>query len=141
MLSKLALLFCLPIVLMAESNPFVDAGKTYNIDPWLLYSIAKVESNNNPNAINYNRNGTVDVGVMQVNSCHLPLLKKYGYTKEDLWNPQVNITLGAWVLAGCVARHGYTTNALNCYNGDKTGRYSKRVMNMFHKEMKEHAQK
>lgn len=129
-------LFCLlvPMFLFAQSNPFVEAGKRYGIDPWLLYSIAKVESGNNTAAVNYNKNGTVDIGVMQVNSCHFKTLERYGFKKEDLWNPTININWGAWVLAGCVARHGYTTNAIDCYNGDKTGRYSKKVMAMFAKE-------
>lgn len=38
---------------------------------WLLaLSIAKAESGLNPQAVNYNRNGTKDVGVFQINDCH-----------------------------------------------------------------------
>lgn len=110
------------------------------MEPWLLYSIGKHESKLNPNAINKNTNGTYDVGIMQINTIHLPELAKYGITLKDLWDPQTNIRVGAWVLAGCVSRHGYTTKALGCYNGDKTGKYSAKIMKIFSEETRRYAQ-
>ncbi|MFA6396058.1 MAG: lytic transglycosylase domain-containing protein [Sulfurimonas sp.] len=136
MFSTIKLLFLVnltPIILMA--NPFVDAGERYGIDPWLLYSIAKVESGLNPLALGKNTNGTYDMGIMQINTCHHKTLAKFGISKEDLWNPETNINVGAWVLAGCVKRNGYTTKAIDCYNGDKTGRYSRKVLLAFNKEV------
>jgi soluble lytic murein transglycosylase-like protein len=47
---------------------FEDAGNKYGINPILLESIARVESNLNPKAINKNTNGTSDIGLMQINS-------------------------------------------------------------------------
>ena len=138
-LKLLILLNIFPILLLA--NPFVNAGERYGIDPWLLYSIAKVESGLNPVAINKNRNGTMDMGIMQINTVHLPTLAKYGVTQSHLWEPETNINIGAWVLSGCVKRNGYTTKALDCYNGDKTGKYSKKVLAMFNKEAKKWASK
>lgn len=121
------------------ANPYVDAGERQHIDPWMIYSVAKVESGNNPLAFNKNRNGTYDIGIMQINTVHLPTLAKFGISKDDLWNPETNIHVGAWVLSGCIQKHGYTTKALDCYNGDKTGRYSKKVLNMFYRETRRYA--
>lgn len=137
MFAKLTPLLLTPLLLLA--NPYVDAGERQKIDPWMIYSIAKVESGGNPMAINKNRNGTYDIGIMQINTVHLPTLAKYGISKNDLWNPETNIHVGAWVLAGCIKKHGYSTKALDCYNGDKTGRYSQKVMNMFRKEAQKYA--
>ena len=141
MFSKLTtfiLITMTPLVLQA--NPFVEAGERYGIDPWLLYSISKVESGGNPMAINKNRNGTTDIGIMQINTVHLPTLAKFGITQQNLWHPETNINVGAWVLAGCVNKHGYTYKALDCYNGDRTGRYSRKVLDMFKKETRRYAQ-
>ncbi len=100
-----------------DENPFVEAGNKFGIDPMLLWSIAKVESNLNPRAINKNKNGTYDMGIMQINSVHLPRLKKYGILPQDLAIPRINIDVGAWVLSGCIQKHGYKWNAVTCYNG------------------------
>ena len=41
-------------------------GKRYGIDPILLASVAKVESNYDQAARNTNKDGSVDAGVMQI---------------------------------------------------------------------------
>lgn len=136
MFSKIILTTSILLTLSSSvfANPFIEASERYKVDAWLLYAIAKHESGLNPYAVNRNRNGSVDVGVMQINSIHFQTLEKLGISKESLWNPETNIQVGAWVLAQCIKKNGYTTNALNCYNGDKTGRYSAKVMAIFKKE-------
>jgi soluble lytic murein transglycosylase-like protein len=101
----------------ATENYFEEAGEYYKIDPKILWSIAKVESNFKPTAINKNSNGTLDIGLMQINTVHLKDLKKYGFKKEHLFNPKVNIFAGAWILKRCFDKHGVSENGLTCYNG------------------------
>lgn len=97
---------------------FEEVGKHYDIDPILLYSIAKTESNFDPNAVNCsNNNGSCDFGIMQINSIHLPFLAKQGITQKDLFEPKINVLVGAWVLKKCMNKHGFSYKALNCYNG------------------------
>lgn len=98
----------------ADAFCFEEAGEMYGVAPELLWSIAKAESNFNPQAINRNKNGSFDFGVMQINSSWS---KKLG---KELWgalgDPCTNVKVGAWVLANCFADYGYTWKAVGCYN-------------------------
>ncbi|MGB9755889.1 MAG: lytic transglycosylase domain-containing protein [Desulfurella sp.] len=96
---------------------FQEIGRKFNIDPKLLYAIAVTESSLNPNAVNYNNtNGSIDYGLMQINSCHLPTLERYGITKNDLFNPKTNVSVGAWILGKCIQKYGYSWQAIACYH-------------------------
>jgi len=103
---------------------FVAAGERYRVDPLLLYAIAEVESNLDPKAVNRNRDGSTDYGLMQVNSQHLPRLKNLGIDANRLLNePCLSIHTGASILAGMIFRHGYTWMAVGAYNaGGGSGR-------------------
>lgn len=93
---------------------FAEAGQKFNISPQLLAGIAQTESNLNPRALNRNRNGSVDYGVMQINSSWV---KSLGLPLERLMgDPCYNVTTGARILRDCLDRHGSTWNAVGCYN-------------------------
>lgn len=95
---------------------FEKAGAYYGINPLLLRAIARQESSMNPRAHNRNTNGTVDIGLMQINTWHMPRLAKAGVNEQRLWDPCVNIAVGAWVLADAVSRHGMTWKAVGIYH-------------------------
>lgn len=99
-----------------SSNCWARAGTYYSIDPWLLYSIAQQESRLNPRALNVNADGTYDIGLMQINSSHLPALAKFGFTEQSLWDPCTNIHVGAWVLRQGMAVFGNNWRAVGAYN-------------------------
>ncbi len=108
---------------------FVKYGKRYGIAPELLWGVAKTESDLNPLAIHSNKDGTFDVGLMQINTVHLPLLRRLGREPNDLYDPEVSVALGAYVLSRCISRHGFNYRALNCYNGRALNNpYSKKVL-------------
>lgn len=93
------------------------AGAYHGVDPWLLYAIAKVESSYNPRAVNgSNSNGTRDIGLMQINSVHLPELRRHGISEEQLFNACASTYIGAWIMAKNIKRHGYTWQAIAVYN-------------------------
>lgn len=93
---------------------FEDAGLTYGVSPLLLRGIARVESGENPAATNRNRNGSVDLGLMQINSSWL---KPLGATAKDLIDrPCYNVMVGAWILSDCLKRYGNSWEAIGCYN-------------------------
>lgn len=95
---------------------YQEAETQHRITSKLLCSFAQVESRENPNAINRNTNGSVDIGVMQINSSWLPKLAKYGIKLNDLFEPKTNIMVGAWVLSQCHASFGESWKAIDCYN-------------------------
>lgn len=111
-------LLAVAVILMschyADAFCFEEAGTEYNISPQLLWAIAKNESNFNPEAINRNKNGSFDYGVMQINSCWY---KKLGHERwQRLCDPCYNVRIGAWILSQCIKKHGYTWEAVGCYN-------------------------
>lgn len=113
MSSQQALAFC-----------WEETARRYNIEPELLQAIAAVESGYRPEAINpANRNGTRDIGLMQINSIHLPRLLQSGITEQRLLNePCLSVEVGASILAEFIQRFGYNWTAVGAYNaGPGTG--------------------
>jgi len=108
-----------------------EVGERYDINPALLYAIAKAESGLNPRAVNRaNLNGSYDVGLMQINSAWLPQLRRFGIDEGQLYEPCVNLEVGAWILAQNMRRFGRTWEAVGAYNAaspDKRLRYARAV--------------
>ena len=92
------------------------AAVRYGISSELLYAIARTESALDPQAVGRNRNGTRDIGLMQINSAWLPTLAVHGIGERELFDPCTSIHVGAWILAGNVQRLGYTWDAVGAYN-------------------------
>lgn len=114
----------------ATADPlcFDEAGAQYGINPQILRAIAKVESDFKPRAINWNTNGSYDFGVMQINSSWAPTLGLERW--NTLGDTCANIKTGAWILATCMKKYGYTWEAIGCYNSqtpDKRDRYARLV--------------
>ena len=93
-----------------------EAAARYRVSSELLYAIARTESALDPQAVGRNRNGTRDIGLMQINSAWLPTLAAHGIGERDLFDPCMSIYVGAWILAGNVQRLGYTWDAVGAYN-------------------------
>lgn len=114
-----ALLALLTCTSTASASCWEEAGGRYGVHPWLLAAIATVESGLNPRAVNRShesRTGSVDLGLMQINSRWLPVLARYGITREGLFEPCTSVMVGAWILADLFARHGTTWEAVGAYN-------------------------
>jgi soluble lytic murein transglycosylase-like protein len=99
------------------NQPCWDEASRYSgVDPWLLYSLAEVESNYNASAIGKNRNGTYDIGLMQINSSHLSELREYGIPRSALLNACASTYIGAWIMARNFRRYGQSWKAIAAYN-------------------------
>lgn len=100
---------------------FREAGDKFSVDWLLLQAIAEVESGLNPGAIGYNRKGgrvlSEDLGMMQINTSWLPVLRQMGITREVLLgNACQNIHVGAWILAKNIAQNGVNWTSVGAYN-------------------------
>lgn len=102
----------------ASAYCWEEVASRYNIEPQLLQAIAAVESGYQADAMNHaNRNGTRDIGLMQINSIHLPRLLKQGITEERLLSePCLSVEVGASILAEFIQRFGYNWTAVGAYN-------------------------
>jgi len=119
---RVAVVFFLAVVsgLPALATPCWDtAAQRYGVAPELLYAIARTESNLNPKAVNRThekRTGSYDIGLMQINSRHLPKLAGFGIREADLYDACINLQVGAWLMADSFSRHGVSWNAVGAYN-------------------------
>jgi soluble lytic murein transglycosylase-like protein len=93
-----------------------EAAARYGLSSHLLYAIARTESGLNPAAVGRNRDGSRDIGLMQINSSWLPTLASHGIAEHHLFDACTSIHVGAWILAGNVSRLGYTWEAVGAYN-------------------------
>ena len=81
-----------------------------------------------PHARNVNSDGSQDIGLMQINSRHLPALAQWGITEQHLiTQPCTSVMVGAWILAGFIREQGYGWQAVGAYNaGAKSDRQAQR---------------
>ncbi|MDR3432773.1 MAG: transglycosylase SLT domain-containing protein [Rouxiella aceris] len=111
--------FTTTIIFCNSANAYCwqEAGIRYGIEPDLLQAIGIVESNLNPLAHNLNKDGSYDIGLMQINSRNMPALKKFNITEQQLLaNPCLSVMSAAWILAGMIRQKGYNWEAVGAYH-------------------------
>lgn len=97
-------------------NCWESSAEKYGIDPFLLAAIGRVESSFNPQAYNRNKDGTEDIGIMQINTKVLREVSRFGITRDQLFEPCVNIDVAAWKLASHFRDYGVTWYAVGAYH-------------------------
>jgi soluble lytic murein transglycosylase-like protein len=111
----LSLLCCLP----PAHACWDTVAQRHRVPADLLYAIAQVESRLNPRAVNRThlaRTRSYDIGLMQINSRHLPKLARYGVDETRLYEPCTNLDVGAWLLADIFRRKGFSWDSVGAYN-------------------------
>jgi hypothetical protein len=79
------------------------AAITYHVPAKLILAIMKAEGGKNGMA-NKNKNGSIDYGVMQVNSIWLNKIGAYGFSAKDLqYDACKNVEVGSWIISQSVA--------------------------------------
>lgn len=103
-------------------------GKDKNLDPQLLLAVIAIESRYNPFA----ESAVGAQGLMQVMSTvHRDKLSEVGGGQTAVFNPVVNMQVGAQILADCIKRRGSVEGGLACYvgaAGDSDGGYGASVI-------------
>ncbi|KXS30447.1 MAG: Lytic transglycosylase catalytic [Candidatus Gallionella acididurans] len=142
LLSSAAMLTFTNVSGAADLGCFAQASARYRVPEALLRAISRVESRDNPAAIHVNKNGTTDIGHMQINSVWLPTLARYGIDQSRLSDPCINTNVGAWILANNFRRIGYQWKAVGAYNAIspvKAAIYTKKIADSLSIETKRNA--
>ncbi len=126
---------------MWDLPPCVEqVAEVYQLPVEVLQAIHKVEGGRPGSTIGPNRNGTYDLGPMQINTIWLPELEELGITRQHLLEDAcTNIAVGAWIYRQALNRHGKYETAFAAYNAGynlKAGRgYAKKVMRAWQRLM------
>jgi len=142
-MTRMIALFCFVVfACTAQAEPrrmvdcFNEAGKTYEVPPLLLQAIAWVESGYRKDAARHNTNGSVDTGVMQINSLWLEPLSEYGIEQQHLYDACLNISVGAWILRKQIKEVGYNWQAVAQYHSRNAIRgedYARKVAKIYYR--------
>lgn len=127
-LIQIAMLHAIPVTAYADCID--DAASFQHVNVGLMRAIAQVESGTQTHAINRNSDGTVDIGLMQINSSWLPRLAREGISEQSLFDPCTNAYVGAWILSENIRQYGPTWSAIGAYNAsspDKRLAYARKV--------------
>jgi len=89
----------------------------------LLKTVALTENESlNEKAIRYNKNGTKDIGLMQINTLWIKELPQLHLSEKKLKDPKVNIEVAAVILSKLIKERGYSWDTIGCYHS-KTKKY------------------
>jgi len=81
-----------------------QAALHHHVPATMIISVMQIENGRNGDAIK-NKNGSYDLGVMQINTTWLSSLKKYGITRAGLQHDAcLNVDVGTWILAHSIAK-------------------------------------
>lgn len=94
-----------------------EAAQCFKINPLIIRAIIWQESNNKQNVISVNKNKTIDIGVMQINSIHFDNLRSQGISEKELKeNSCSNVFSGVWILNNVIQDAGYTWEGIGRYH-------------------------
>ena len=95
------------------------AAEHYRLPPLALVGILGAEGGG-PGVVHKNRDGSEDLGPMQIISRWLSGLSRYGATREKLIDdPCTNVWVGAWILAKAFARDRDIWKAIGHYHSGR----------------------
>lgn len=107
-----------------------EAAVEYHVPAKLIISVLNVEQGKIGMA-KRNRNGSYDLGPMQINTSWWPKLSGYGITRQEVrYKPCINVKVGAWILAEAIAGGDGLLNGIGNYNShnlELNSNYSKLV--------------
>ncbi|MAS88102.1 MAG: transglycosylase [Micavibrio sp.] len=118
------------------------ASQTYQVPPAVLMGIQTVEGGQVGQAVK-NKNGSYDLGPMQINTIWIPELAKYWnvdqatairWVKDD---PCTNINVSAWILRQHINETGSLSQAIAHYHSRTPyygRRYKKKVVEALQKK-------
>lgn len=124
-----------PQLFSTEAEQCIVPASTYHtVNPYVLRSILKVESGLKPGALGKNQNGSVDIGIGQINSIHLKELAQFGIGPAHLQETCIGTYVAAWHLKKAIAARGNTWEGVASYHS-RTPYFNKRYQALVINEM------
>lgn len=103
---------------LANAFCFEEAAARHGVNAFMLGVIASHESRLKETSVVANSNGSVDLGLMGINSVHLESLGAFGIGREQLLSGCVNVNVGAWLLSKKIKKYGNTWRAYGAYHSE-----------------------
>lgn len=124
-----------PQLFSTEAEQCIVPASTYhNVNPYVLRAILNVESGLNPGALGKNQNGSVDIGIGQINSIHLKELAQFGIGPAHLQETCIGTYVAAWHLKKAITARGNTWEGVASYHS-RTPYFNKRYQALVINEM------
>ncbi len=136
LISYLIAFFSSFTLLPAYADCFDAAARYQRVNPMILRAIAWQESHYKPNAIRRNDNGSIDYGLMQINSIHLSRLSRYGISSNTLMQPCASVYIAAWHLRQKMNKFGNTWQAVGAYHSETPvhrDRYARQIVSILNR--------
>ncbi|NVM77654.1 lysozyme-related protein Hpa2 [Duganella sp. SG902] len=102
----------------ARADCFDEAAAYQHVNATVLRAIAWQESRGRADALHHNANGSLDYGLMQINSAHKAELQRWGIAPEQLMEPCVGVYVAAWHLRKMMLKYGNTWDAVGAYHSE-----------------------
>ena len=102
----------------ARADCFDEAAAYQHVNPAVLRAIAWQESHGRGDALHRNANGSLDYGIMQINSIHQSELRRWGIAAEQLMQPCVSVYVAAWHLRKMMLKYGNNWDAVGAYHSE-----------------------
>lgn len=112
---------------------FVKEADRYSIDPYVLLAVMKTEGGR-PGEMALNRNGTIDLGPMSVNTVWLPSLAKHYQTSELALRHRLatdgcaNVAAAALILSRKISENGGVWEGVANYHSNKPAKQARYLM-------------
>ena len=94
----------------------VAAARHHRVNPQVLAALAWQESRYVADAVGRNTDGSIDFGAFQINSVHLPELRRQGIDERHLFDPCLSAYVAAWHYARQVRDLGHSWAAIGAYH-------------------------
>jgi soluble lytic murein transglycosylase-like protein len=117
---------------MMDLPPCLDQiASHYQVPPAIIRSISEVEGGRPGIKVGPNRDGSYDLGLMQINTRWVDGsfnvdLRTFGVTERELLsNDCTNLAVGAWLLRYHMDRHGNWETAAAAYHAGESKRHAR----------------
>lgn len=105
-----------------------EAAIEYHVPAKLIISVLETERGKVGEIVK-NKNGSYDIGLMQINSTWIPYLAKHGVTEESIrYDGCTNVKVGAWILGKKIAGENDLLVGVGDYNSH-TEHFNRRYAN------------